>query len=752
MTMDALPGRCPGCNGEGEVGAPCAEKACAMRGLHHVPSEHATWTPERPADTGVGRRIEKYLLVRVLGAGGFGTVYLALQLPIRMQVAVKLLHRIDDPDVLEAQIAKFEGEARALATLNHPNVVRLIEYGRTGDTPFLVMEFVEGARTLKHAMSGPLREGTPLPVAEARHLLRQICDGLEAAHARGLVHRDVKPDNLMLQTVAGNPNLVRILDFGLVKFAESGSSTSHAMGTPAYLAPEQLGKKHIGPWTDVYALGVIAFEMLVGRRPFPGETTQEMLGKKIDPGYDPVAEVAAGRVTSAISAFLAKALAREPSERLPTAAAFRDAFDAALAAPPISTAVTQALDDRSRAPGVSAPEIGVVTVPGGMPAPAPLEVASSVPAPAALSAPEPTPPPEPRVAVAAPPVATREPVVQQPAIGFPPKPPVEATEAMPEPGTVTGPPLDTTGFWSRLGAGKAKVAPAARKHGRRRAARVAAVAALILGVIGVVAAIYAIVHVPGARQAGEEMVTQVAGATGQAVDRLRHAVADEAGAVPEGWARVPAGVYPGSTEGSQLRLEAPFLLAAREVTQAEWRAVFGTAPAKHATCGDDCPVEGVTWFEALAYANALSSREARTPCYTLEGVRGTPGVDLRAEAAALVAGCNGYRLPTAVEWEVAARAGKGGSAWVSVADSAWFRANSGASPHPVATRTANAWGLYDMLGNVREWTWDASGKNGRLAAGGSFDDPQREVGVAERDREPATKRSETIGFRVARGL
>jgi formylglycine-generating enzyme required for sulfatase activity len=192
-------------------------------------------------------------------------------------------------------------------------------------------------------------------------------------------------------------------------------------------------------------------------------------------------------------------------------------------------------------------------------------------------------------------------------------------------------------------------------------------------------------------------------------------------------------------------------MAVHEVTRGEWRAVFGNDPAKDDGCGEACPVAGVTWFEALAYANALSTREARTPCYVLEGPSGTPGVDFAARRAQLAEGCNGYRLPTLVEWEVGARAGKGGSAWISVADSAWYRPNSGGKPHAVATRGANAWGLHDMLGNVREWVWDASPKGGRLAAGGSWADPAGEVGVDERDRAPATKRSETIGFRLARG-
>ena len=777
MSVDQDEGRCPGCGGAGAVGAPCPERACAVRGLHHVPSDFVNWSPERPPDALIGRRIEKYLPVRVLGAGGFGTVYLALQLPIRMQVALKLLHRNMDPAVLEQQIAKFEGEARALATLNHPNVVRLIDYGRDGETPFLVMEFVDGARTLRHAMAGPLGAGQPLSNDLARHVLRQACDGLEAAHARGLVHRDVKPDNVMLQDVAGNPNLVRILDFGLAKFVESGSSTSHAMGTPAYLAPEQMGKRHIGPWTDVYALGVIAFEMLVGRRPFPGETVQEMLGRKIDPTYDPVRALAVGRVGPALCAFLSDALARDPSDRLPTVAAFRERLEAVLAAPAASVESTRPLCDQPVTAVLEGAEESDATVPGvlGLPptepdvppppdleAPAPRDASLPVPAPApapAEAAPAPAPaeaapalaPAEAAPASAPEPLPAPRPVAPLP---FPPRPPVEHTEAMPDVGPGTSPPLDTTGFWSRLGPGKSRQAAAepSSRADRRRTVRVAAVVALVLGVAGVAAALWALAHVPGATEAGQAAVGKVAGLTGEAVQALKTAVIDEVAGVPEGWARVPAGQYPGDRAGDVLRLDASLFVAAREVTRAEWFAVFANAPSKHPACGDACPVDSVTWFEAAAYANALSAREARTPCYAVEGATGTPGADYRARRTEAVAGCTGYRLPTVAEWEASARAGTGGSAWVSLADSAWYRANSGGTPHPVATRGANAWGLFDMLGNVREWTADGDDRGRRLAAGGSFADAPSGVGVDERDRVPADTRSESIGFRLVRGL
>jgi serine/threonine protein kinase len=126
-----------------------------------------------------------------------------------------------------------------------------------------------------------------MPLGVVRHVLEQVLNALEAAHALDIVHRDIKPDNVMLQSVPGDPCFVRVLDFGLARFLESQRETSLLLGTPAFMAPEQVTREGIGPWTDLYALGVLAFEMLTGRRPFDGETPQEVLAKKLDPDFDP---------------------------------------------------------------------------------------------------------------------------------------------------------------------------------------------------------------------------------------------------------------------------------------------------------------------------------------------------------------------------------------------------------------------------------------------------------------------------------
>ncbi len=164
-----------------------------------------------------------------------------------------LSRRDDNLERAAATLKKFQLEGEALAALDHPNIVGLLDVGTANDTPFLVMEYVAGGLTLKRLIEQHQADQKTVQPALCWHRVRQILSALGDAHAppRQLVHRDIKPENIMLQAKDGDPAHVKVLDFGLAKFVQDGTETTQAMGTPAYMAPEQLWKQRLGPWTDL---------------------------------------------------------------------------------------------------------------------------------------------------------------------------------------------------------------------------------------------------------------------------------------------------------------------------------------------------------------------------------------------------------------------------------------------------------------------------------------------------------------------
>jgi len=277
----------------------------------------------------LGRRLGDYVIISPLGAGGFGRVYLALQRPIDLKAALKVLnapHR--GPEALD----RFEREARALAELNHPNIVRLLKYDvHDATTPYLVMEYVEGGRTLAQEIEVREKNAEPFSTDELRNLLDGILNGLAEAHQRGIVHRDIKPSNVMLQQAVGHPMLPRILDFGLAKFvsATAGSTTTSA-GTPLYMAPEQLDGQEVGPSADTYAVAVMAFWLIFGVPPFEPNRLQKLWQQKLDAGWDPTAQLPADVPTPVLVRFR-RALAVDPTQRYQTTKELRDMLHFALA-------------------------------------------------------------------------------------------------------------------------------------------------------------------------------------------------------------------------------------------------------------------------------------------------------------------------------------------------------------------------------------------------------------------------------------
>jgi serine/threonine protein kinase/alpha-tubulin suppressor-like RCC1 family protein len=285
-------------------------------------------------DPAIGLVIGDFLVVDTLGAGGFGKVFLALQIPLlRLRGALKLIEfPNDNQEFQQALLEKFQGEAEVLAELSHPNVVRLIKYGTHRKRPYLVMEYLENGLTLRDEIFKRARANKGFLQEELRHIFHQLLNGLEAAHARKVIHRDLKPENIMLQRVVGNPYHVRILDFGIAKFVEGQGTTKWPLGSPSYMAPEQVGLQNLGTWTDLYALGVMFFEMVTGRRPFPGNSDEAIMSKKLMEDFDPFAGVADLEIPEPTIVFLRRAMAKEPEDRHKTVAEFREDIDVALEA------------------------------------------------------------------------------------------------------------------------------------------------------------------------------------------------------------------------------------------------------------------------------------------------------------------------------------------------------------------------------------------------------------------------------------
>lgn len=327
-------GKCPGCGTAGELGVGCEQKACLRLGFHFIPEKWWREQQSTAADAVVGQMVGDFLIVAFVGAGGFGRVYLGLQAPIfKLKGALKLLELPStNAVVVKAMLQKFRQEAEALAELTHPNIVRLLKYGTHNERPYLVMEYIEGGRTLRDEIWERARQSRSFTHAELLDILGQTLNALEAAHARSIVHRDIKPENIMIQPVAGHPNHLKILDFGTAKFTEEREDTAWPLGSPSYMAPEQIEMRGIGPWSDLFAVGVLSFELMSGRKPFPGNSEHSIVSKKLDLSYEPLVQLVGLDFPEPTIDFLRQAIALDAEARFRDVASFRRALLVALEA------------------------------------------------------------------------------------------------------------------------------------------------------------------------------------------------------------------------------------------------------------------------------------------------------------------------------------------------------------------------------------------------------------------------------------
>jgi len=265
----------------------------------------------------VGTVFAGYRIDAVLGHGGMGVVYRATHPRLGSVVAIKAMDLRLSRD--ESQRERFLHEAHVAASLNHPNVIPIFDAGYEGDELYIVMRYVAGAD-----LGNVLRARGPLDVPTTAHLLRQAGRGLDAAHKEGLVHRDVKPANLLLEAATDElPNAhVYVADFGLVAVAEA---TGASVGTAAYMAPEQIEGGPVDPGTDVYALGCVAYECLCGVPPFSREADGAVLWAHMQEDPTPPSTVRSDLPRSADQA-VARAMAKDPAERYQSCSELTDAL------------------------------------------------------------------------------------------------------------------------------------------------------------------------------------------------------------------------------------------------------------------------------------------------------------------------------------------------------------------------------------------------------------------------------------------
>ena len=293
----------------------------------HCPEDGLDLSHVEPDDELIGRNIGSYRVIKPLGKGGMGAVYMAEHPVIGSKVAIKFLHPQYATD--KKIVDRFFNEARAVNVIGHDNILKILDLNVTDDNRhYFIMEFLHGK-----ALQDLVKPDAQMPLEVAGPILLQTCEALQAAHDHKIIHRDLKPDNVYLIVHKGKKNFVKVVDFGIAKLTdEQGQSTGKTqtgmvMGTPAYMSPEQAGgmTNRIDGRSDIYSLGCMMYQMASGKLPFPGSSFGEVLIGHLQLPPPPLKEVVPD-IPDAYEAIIMKCLAKSQDERFQTMQELHDAI------------------------------------------------------------------------------------------------------------------------------------------------------------------------------------------------------------------------------------------------------------------------------------------------------------------------------------------------------------------------------------------------------------------------------------------
>lgn len=298
----------------------CPEEGTALVPVSDEPAQDVNLVGER--------LFGDYLLTKKLGEGGMGSVYLAENVAIDQKIAVKVLHASAARD--DETLQRFNREANAIARLTHPNTIRVFIFGKTEEPLiYLAMEYVDGT-----TLNDELYDNGPFDELRAIAVMRQTLHALSEAHELGVVHRDLKPDNIMLTHFRGVDDFVKVLDFGIAKVTDQGGEKQRKLtqagvvyGTPEYLSPEQARGKDIDFRADLYAMGIILYEMLTGVVPFTGDTALAILSGHVYQEPPDPATVSNAVISREMRNIILHAIKKEPDRRYQSAMEFLEALE-----------------------------------------------------------------------------------------------------------------------------------------------------------------------------------------------------------------------------------------------------------------------------------------------------------------------------------------------------------------------------------------------------------------------------------------